>query len=416
LIGVLVRRALATLGLVLGTTVLLGVIFDSGLLGDSALREAGERAGVTEIGEARVRLGSLRSFDPAALRLRVDGAANRITVSADADGLLLLHDTSGSTVASRLRFPLDGDLATLAGIIDGTSFGGVVLHAEAQGDSSRPASGIGVALKGMRRSLEAGESAELGWGEPIAAGRRILTRVGSLLRLDFGDDRNGRPVAGELMARGGRSLMIALPAFVLTTALALLLALTAALLRGRVDRGLTITAALVIALPGLAWMLFLRDLLAFRLELFPVRVWDAPHLPLLLLPILTWIVIAVWPDLRLYRALAVEHADSHWARAARAAGVSRRRLLWRQLLPAIAAPVLARVALTLPYLFTGSLLLEHVYGIPGLGSAVVDAVRTHDESVLRACTFIFALGFLCAQWLADALAASLDPRLRGVEA
>ena len=114
--------------------------------------------------------------------------------------------------------------------------------------------------------------------------------------------------------------------------------------------------------------------------------------------------------------LAIEHADSSRARAARATGVSRRRLLWRQLLPAVAAPVLARVALTLPYLFTGSLLLEHVYGIPGLGSAVVDAVRAHDESVLRACTFIFALGFLCAQWLADALAASLDPRLRGAKA
>ncbi len=414
MIALLARRALATLGLVLGTTVLLGVVFDSGLLGDSALREAGERAGATEIGQARVRLGALRSFDSAALQLRVDGGATRAVITTDSGGLLLLHNASGSAIASRLRFPLDGDLDSFAATIDDTSFGGVELRAKVLGDGTRPASGLGVALAGLRRSLQPGETASLGWGESIPAWRRILTRVGGLLRLDFGDDRNGRPVGGELMARGGRSLMIALPAFLLTTALALLLALTAALRRGRIDRGLTIAAALVIALPGLAWMLFLRDLLAFRLELFPVRVWDAPYLPLLVLPILTWIAIAVWPDLRLYRALAVEHADSTWARAARATGVSRRRILWRQLLPAIAAPVLARVALTLPYLFTGSLLLEHVYGIPGLGSAVVDAVRAHDESVLRACTFIFALGFLLAQWLADALAATLDPRLRAM--
>ena len=63
-------------------------------------------------------------------------------------------------------------------------------------------------------------------------------------------------------------------------------------------------------------------------------------------------------------------------------------------------------------LFLGSLLLERFFNIPGLGGWTVDAVMSHDQPVLQATTFLFALIYLASQWLADLGYALVDPRVR----
>ena len=417
---VVLRRAAATLALLLGTALLLGLVFDSGLLGDPALRELGPRATPGALGEARERLGVLRDFRSDALRVDVPAGGARLRLETDGSALRVVEERfdreTGSAERERARLSLEGDLAALAKALNALrgADGAPLLVAEPAAESgSLVASGLLPPLRGTVLVVEPGRAPiALGWGERVRPLPRTLARIGALLRLDFGLDRDGRPVAEGLRARGLRSLAVAVPAFLLSTLLALTLALVAAMLGGRVDRVLTAAAAIGIAVPALAWILFLRGGLAFGLGWFEVRPWSDPVLPLLVLPVLCWVAVATWPDLRLYRAMAAEHGHADWMRAARAAGVSRRRLLWRYLLPAVTAPVLARVAVTLPYLFTGSLLLERIFDIPGLGDAVVRGVEARDENLLRATTFLSAAGFLLAQWLADALAAWCDPRLR----
>jgi peptide/nickel transport system permease protein len=75
-------------------------------------------------------------------------------------------------------------------------------------------------------------------------------------------------------------------------------------------------------------------------------------------------------------------------------------------------PVLTQVVLEIPFLFTGSLLLESFFGIPGLGSITVDAIQGNDFATLRTMVYIGALLFIVGQVLTDVSYTLVDPRVR----
>jgi ABC-type dipeptide/oligopeptide/nickel transport system permease component len=75
-------------------------------------------------------------------------------------------------------------------------------------------------------------------------------------------------------------------------------------------------------------------------------------------------------------------------------------------------PIIARASASLPFIFTGSLLLESFFGIPGLGYASIDALNNSDLALLKALTIVNALLFVVINLLADLLCAWADPRIR----
>lgn len=405
--------------LLLGAAALLFLLLESGLAGDPARAEAGPRAGPAELGAARQRLGMVKDFQAEALRLELKGPPRRLVLAWEED-TLLLRDAAGAALA---RVPL-ADL-TVAECAAQLSAAAAALTPPAEIEArlgaaelaAAPARGLAAGLDGATLTLEPGFPALLPWAEPRSLLARLGTRLGAVARLDLGTDRAGRPALAEVGARGLRSLGYALPAFLITTALALALALLCAARRGLLDRALMTLSALLMSVSALALVPVLRRLLTVDLGLFSLRPWSAPYAPLLALPALTWILIALWPELRLYRTLAVEEAEKPWMLAARARGLPQRRLLVRHLAPNLAAPVLAHAAVVLPYLLLGSLLLERAYDVPGLGEYLVDALAQHDARALEAATLAAAAAFLLAHALADALAGALDPRWhRRVEA
>jgi peptide/nickel transport system permease protein len=88
------------------------------------------------------------------------------------------------------------------------------------------------------------------------------------------------------------------------------------------------------------------------------------------------------------------------------------RVMLRHVLRNSLIPVLTRVVLQIPFLFTGALLLESFFGIPGLGSVTVDAITNNDFSTLRVMVFIFSILFVFAQIVTDISYALVDPRIR----
>lgn len=408
------RRLAAAASLAVGVSLLLFLIFDSGVLGDAALVEAGERATPQALGAARLLLGQFRAFEPAVARLCVEGPPQRFLVRAQG-GDLALFDLAGG---ERLRSPLAG--RTVGEVLaewDGRGLGGPwtlrAALAPASSRGSAPAAGLAAALRGTALTLDAGRDASLGWAQPVPAAERLLRQVGGLLRLDFGvSAASGQPIAAELWARARRSLALAAPAFVASTLLALLLALFCAARRGWLDRSLAVASAAGMSVTPLAVILFLQKWLAADRRWFPIYGWDPPWLPYLVLPWLAWICVAVWPDLRLYRVLALEELGKEYVRAARARGLGPWATLRRHVLPNVLVPVLALAVAALPFLALGSLLLERFFGIPGLGGYTVEAVLAGDQPVLRAVTFLLAVAYLAAQWLADCACAVVDPRLR----
>ena len=99
-------------------------------------------------------------------------------------------------------------------------------------------------------------------------------------------------------------------------------------------------------------------------------------------------------------------------RTARAKGCGDGRIMWRHVLPNALIPILTRVVVAIPFLFTGSLLLESFFGIPGLGSITVDAIQGNDFSTLRAVVFVGSLLFVGAQIATDLSYTLVDPRVR----
>jgi len=410
--GRILRRLLLALSLVAGADLVLFLTLDSGLLGDPSLIELGQRASPKDVGFARLRQGRFARFDADAIQVRLSSTAGPMDLwlAASHEDALEVRDFDGPIAT----FPgaAHPNLGSLADALSGLS--GPTWSLEAFCTEERralPLAGTLESLRGLPLRLKDGTTDAIPWAEVVPSGTRFLNGFLALLRFDFGLDRQGRPVSDKLQHRGGRSLLLSLPAFLLATLCALALAMWASA-RRRADRFLQTMAVLVMSVSSLAWILFLRQWLALDGGWFPVRPWSAPILPLLLLPILIWVWLSTWPDFLLYRSLAKERISQDWMLAARARGLPSRRIWLRHFLPNLAAPLATLWSVTIPFLILGSLLLEHVFDIPGLGNALVEAVQLHDTNLLRALTFLFALAFLGAQWLGDVVATACDPRLR----
>ncbi|MHC4823274.1 MAG: ABC transporter permease subunit [Planctomycetota bacterium] len=407
------RRLLFTLTLVAGADLVLFLSLDSGLLGDPALLEVGPRGSAADVGYARWRLGHYRGFKAEALHLRLVSQTGpmemRLVVEGE-DLQVLREDQAIATLSAQ------GDLGQLASEITrlASPDGAWRLDAfVADEHRSLPASGVAHALAGLPLTLQDGQNTAAPWADVAPQWSRFLHGFGALLRFDFGLDRQGRPVIERLRDRGGRSLLLSLPAFLLTTLCAVALSLWAGA-RPKVNRNLQVVAVLVMSVTSIAWILLLRHMFAVEAEWFPLRPWGDPVWPLLALPILIWVWLSTWPDFLLYRTLVEERKAQTWMTAARARGYSGSRIWWRHMMPSLLAPIAALLCVTLPFLVLGSLLIETIFDIPGLGSTLMDAVAEHDTNLLRALTFLIALGFLGAQWLGDGIARQTDPRLRSM--
>ena len=99
-------------------------------------------------------------------------------------------------------------------------------------------------------------------------------------------------------------------------------------------------------------------------------------------------------------------------RTARAKGCGDGRIMGRHVLRNALIPILTHVVVAIPFLFTGSLLLESFFGIPGLGSITADAIHGNDFATLRVMVYIGALLFVLAQIATDICYTLVDPRVR----
>jgi len=236
------------------------------------------------------------------------------------------------------------------------------------------------------------------------------------LTFEFGDSwKTKRPVA-EMMAEGvGPSLSLAVPAFLLEVLLAVSLALLCAYHRGSMlDRSVVVLSVAAMSIPSLTYILLGQKVLAADWKLFPVFGFEPlpGGFPLLVLPILIWIALTLGGELRFYRAVMLEEMQQDHVRTAAAKGVGPRGILFRHVLKNAMIQVITRVVMTLPFLFLGSLLLELFFGIPGLGSMTVEAIKKSDLPVVQAFVAVGATLYVAFSIVTDVCYALVDPRVR----
>lgn len=236
-----------------------------------------------------------------------------------------------------------------------------------------------------------------------------------LFAFDFGRSESGRDITTDVSERMWPSLAVALPTFIIGIWVNICVALMVVMFHAtRLDRWAVFLFVSLMSISYLFYIIGGQFLVAKTWKLVPVsgfhtegEVWR-----FLILPVLVGVVAGIGAGARWYRTLFLEEANQDYVRTARAKGASEISILFRHILPNALIPILTGVVVLIPTLFMGSLLIESFFGIPGLGSYMLDAIKSQDFAIVRTMVFIGSILYIIGLILTDISYTWADPRVR----
>lgn len=253
--------------------------------------------------------------------------------------------------------------------------------------------------------------------------RQFARYLGNVAKGDLGYSfRYRRPVGEIVLQRLKWTLLLVVPALGLGGGLAAFLGPVAGWHQGRVwERCLTLLVLFCKSLPTYGVAMLALVFLAFKLELFPLGgvtsgrqgmnglleiLWHAS------LPILILSLFNTAQYFLILRNTISGLKNSPFIAAARARGLSERRVLFRHAFPHALPPFLTLVGLGLGFSVAGAMLVEVVFSWPGTGTLIVSAVNSRDYPLLQGCFLVLTLSVLAANFATDAIYGICDPRVR----
>jgi peptide/nickel transport system permease protein len=257
-------------------------------------------------------------------------------------------------------------------------------------------------------------NSKYGYDKPLifALDSQFVRFVKDLARGELGYSVEMKEPVADVLRRGvGPSLSLTFPILVCGTVLGLMLALLSAAFRGRaVDKAILVVSTVLMSVNYVIWVLAGQFLLSYKAGLFPI--WGYRGWFYLALPVLIGVVSSLGVDVRFFRTAILDELYKPYVLTARAKGLSRTTVLLRHVLRNALIPIVTYISLSIPYLFTGSLLLESFFGIPGLGAVSINAIHSADMAVVRSVVVLGALLYQFVNLLTDLAYAALDPRVR----
>ena len=228
----------------------------------------------------------------------------------------------------------------------------------------------------------------------------------------FGETLLTREPINQVLFRGmGASLCLMIPVFFGELIAGIILAMLSAIFRGTwIDRSLMFLSVAGMSISYLVLIIACQWFFGYWLNWFPV--WGWGKLEHLFLPVLVGIISGTGGGVRFYRTVFLNEMNREYLRTAIAKGCKPTAVYFVHLLRNAAVPIMTRASAILPFLFTGSLLLESFFGIPGLGFKGVDALNSSDLQLLKALVILGSFLFVFINLIADLLYAWADPRVR----
>ncbi len=207
------------------------------------------------------------------------------------------------------------------------------------------------------------------------------------------------------------SLLLMLPIFFGELLLGIVLAMFSCVWHGRFpDRLIMILSVAGMSISYLALIIFGQWLLGYYWNWFPVWGWGGARY--LVLPVIIGIFSGTGSGVRFYRTVFLNELYREYLRTAVAKGASPVAVYGKHLLKNSLIPIITRASGVLPFLFTGSLLLESFFGIPGLGSEGINALHDADLQMLKALVILSSFLFVLINLITDIVYAYADPRMR----
>lgn len=241
---------------------------------------------------------------------------------------------------------------------------------------------------------------------------QFMFYLGQIARFNFGTSTYSNQKVSRMLKDGILpSLSLTIPIFIVGLVVSISISLICAFFRNTwLDRSIVVTAVSMMSLNYLVWIVAGQYVLGYKAGWFPI--WGFESWRYLLLPVIIGTISGLGNNVRFYRTIMLDEMYMDYVRTAFAKGVSRTGVLFKHVLKNAMIPILTNMVIAVPFLYTGSLLLEKFFGIPGLGRISIDAINTSDVDVVRSVVFIGAVLYVIANLLTDICYAMVDPRVK----
>lgn len=252
--------------------------------------------------------------------------------------------------------------------------------------------------------------AQLGLDQPLPV--QYGRYLDKLVHGDLGRSYLQRAEVSELIAsRLPASLVLMAAAIAAELALGLTMGIAAAVRRGRpLDNALMVTSFVFVSAPQFVVGILLLYVFAVRLGWFPIGGYGTPaHV---VLPALTLGLIGAGWYGRIMRSSLIDVLRQDFVRTARAKGLTRVRVLFRHALPNAILPVIAMIGIDIGLFMSGIVVVESVFGWPGVGQLTWQAIQRVDIPIIMGVTLVSAGFIVLGNLLADLVAPLIDPRIR----
>jgi len=236
-----------------------------------------------------------------------------------------------------------------------------------------------------------------------------------LFSFDFGFSDSNRNIGEDIKQRMIPSLAIALPTFIIGIITNISLALLIVLFRGSVlDTSMMIVAVMIMSISSLFYIIAGQVIFSKMWHWVPISGYESGWgaIKFVILPIMIGVFAGIGSSVRWYRSLFLEEINKDYIRTARAKGLSEISVLFKHLLPNGMLPILTGVVVVIPTLFMGSLIMESFFGIPGLGSYTIDAIKAQDFAIVKVMVFLGSVLYIIGLILTDISYTVFDPRVK----
>jgi peptide/nickel transport system permease protein len=236
-----------------------------------------------------------------------------------------------------------------------------------------------------------------------------------LFKLEFGASDSGRDIRHEIATRIVASAALMLPILAMTVFVGVAFALLLVFFRVTyLDFWGTVVCVVMMSISSLFYIIMAQWFFGKLLRVVPLSgfVMGLDIVKFLLLPLIVGIVYQLGSEARLFRAMLLEEIGKDYVRTARAKGLAEAAVLFRHVLRNAWLPIITHIGALLPYAFLGSIVFESFFGIPGLGSYVIEAINGQDFAIVHTLVFLGSLLYILAYLATDIAYTFVDPRVR----
>ncbi len=252
---------------------------------------------------------------------------------------------------------------------------------------------------------------ELGYDQPFFT--QFFNYIKDMVTaFDFGESyRTGLPVFDEILARFPCTFWLALLSMIFSSIIGIILGIISAVKQYSIlDNVCTTVAMLLSAIPGFWLGLMLMLIFALNLGLLPsngIDTWTG-----YVLPVATLTLSSAASQMRLTRSSMLETIRADYIRTARSKGAPEKVVIYKHALKNALLPVITSMGMTFGAGLGGAVIIETVFGMPGVGMLIVNSIRQKDTPTVMAATLFLAFLFCLVMLIVDILYAYIDPRIK----